>query len=206
MRVSEQILWFLGVGKKKPELAEVDVDRLKERLPAGRRAVRRAMVRLVQKGWVGKGKLTQAGEERVKELWPHWVKADWDGKWRVVVFDIPEKYRGLRAVVRRFLVSVGCSKVQRSLWVTPFRVAREIRAFFEGSKLSEMMLLVEAERWWPEVDVAKAWQLDRVKEKYKTSTIKAILSDPWLPEALLDKEFIATRKQAIEQWLSGGNG
>ena len=43
----------------------------------------------------------------------------WDHKWRLVVFDIPEKYATLRDKVRTILKRSGFVKLQQSVWVFP---------------------------------------------------------------------------------------
>jgi len=45
---------------------------------------------------------------------------NWDGKWRVVIFDIPEKYKYSRDIFRCRLVNLGFEKVQESVYVYPF--------------------------------------------------------------------------------------
>jgi CRISPR-associated endonuclease Cas2 len=44
----------------------------------------------------------------------------WDGKWRVLVFDIPENRRFDRNSVRQFLISIGFMRLQDSVWVYPY--------------------------------------------------------------------------------------
>ena len=44
----------------------------------------------------------------------------WDGKWRVLIFDIPEKTRFLRDQVRATLISIGFVCLQKSVWVYPY--------------------------------------------------------------------------------------
>lgn len=44
----------------------------------------------------------------------------WDKKWRVLIFDIPEKRRGLRDKVRSTLRSIGFERLQDSVWVYPY--------------------------------------------------------------------------------------
>ena len=44
----------------------------------------------------------------------------WDGKWRVLIFDIPEKNRLLRNKVRTTLISIGFIRLQDSVWVYPY--------------------------------------------------------------------------------------
>jgi len=47
-------------------------------------------------------------------------KKVWDGKWRIVVFDIPEKYAALRNRVRTLLKKIGFVQLQQSVWVFPY--------------------------------------------------------------------------------------
>lgn len=45
----------------------------------------------------------------------------WDKKWRVVIFDIPERQRSKRNKLRSTLIETGFVKVQNSVWVYPFQ-------------------------------------------------------------------------------------
>lgn len=44
----------------------------------------------------------------------------WDGRWRIIIFDIPEPKKSLRNRVRALLVELGFCKLQDSVWVHPF--------------------------------------------------------------------------------------
>mgnify|MGYP001561410904 FL=1 len=44
----------------------------------------------------------------------------WDGRWRIVIFDIPESKRLLRQRLRDALFQIGYVKLQDSVWVHPF--------------------------------------------------------------------------------------
>lgn len=46
--------------------------------------------------------------------------AFWDGKWRVLIFDIREKRRRTRTQLRRLLQGAGFIWVQDSVWVYPY--------------------------------------------------------------------------------------
>ena len=45
-----------------------------------------------------------------------------DGKWLMIIFDIPEKRRALRDLLRSILVNLGFEKFQQSVWITPYDV------------------------------------------------------------------------------------
>ncbi|MCF7835902.1 MAG: CRISPR-associated endonuclease Cas2 [Candidatus Marinimicrobia bacterium] len=44
----------------------------------------------------------------------------WDGKWRVVIFDVQEQARNLREGLRKELINLGFIKLQNSVWVYPY--------------------------------------------------------------------------------------
>lgn len=44
----------------------------------------------------------------------------WDSKWRVIIFDIPERKRRVRKEVGRILTYAGFYRLQDSVWVHPY--------------------------------------------------------------------------------------
>ena len=50
----------------------------------------------------------------------------WDKKWRIVIFDIPEKYKRVREIFRDHLKNMGFYMLQRSVWVHPYPCFNEI--------------------------------------------------------------------------------
>ena len=57
---------------------------------------------------------------------PHPLR--WDGKWRAVVFDIPEKERRARDALRDKLCHLGFHYLNLSVWLHPFDCQNEINA------------------------------------------------------------------------------
>lgn len=55
----------------------------------------------------------------------------WDGKWRIVLFDVPEKSRFIRDALRRILIRVGFFEYQKSVFVYPFECKDEIDFIIE---------------------------------------------------------------------------
>ncbi len=43
----------------------------------------------------------------------------WDGKWRIITFDIPEKMRSVRNDIRTILKRAGFIQLQHSTWIFP---------------------------------------------------------------------------------------
>jgi hypothetical protein len=48
-----------------------------------------------------------------------------DGKWVMTIFDIPEKQKKMREMLREALVDLGYEKLQQSVWVCPYDVYEE---------------------------------------------------------------------------------
>lgn len=44
----------------------------------------------------------------------------WDGKWRVLIFDVAEKRRKARTMLREHIVSAGFVRAQDSVWIYPY--------------------------------------------------------------------------------------
>lgn len=93
-----------------------------------RPTIRRSLLRLEHAGLVRRDErsfivLTKKGESRLAELermhyeLPHPTK--WDGKWRVVSFDIKEKRKRVRELLRTTLQSIGFVHLHHSVWVYP---------------------------------------------------------------------------------------
>lgn len=97
-----------------------------------RRRLREVATRLKKKGWIefvnnrGRWEMqpTPAGRRAYEIMSMHTHRIPrpkrWDGKWRIVIFDIREKDRKLRNRVRVFLSGFGFVKVQQSVWAFPY--------------------------------------------------------------------------------------
>lgn len=68
--------------------------------------------------------LTEKGQKMVEEIeFGEYVipePAFWDGKWRVLIFDITERRRRVRDQLRRLLQGAGFIRVQDSVWIYPY--------------------------------------------------------------------------------------
>lgn len=76
-----------------------------------------------------------------------------DGQWRIVIFDIPEKKKYIRKILRDKLIEFDFYQLQKSVYVTPFICEKEI---------AELARILEIRE---NVDVIKASELgDREKK------------------------------------------
>ena len=68
----------------------------------------------------------------------------WDGKWRVLIFDISDRHRIKREALRGFLKRLQFYKLQESVWIHPFDCRAEIELLkdFFGFTSKEIQLIV----------------------------------------------------------------
>jgi len=68
--------------------------------------------------------LTTQGEELIDGLYAGAyvipMPVHWDGKWRLVMFDVPEKRKKVRDTLRMLLRSAGFIHFQDSAWIQPY--------------------------------------------------------------------------------------
>lgn len=69
----------------------------------------------------------------------------WDGKWRVILFDIPEKRRRVRDAFRERLRQLECYEFQKSAFVHPFECRDEIDFLIEFYQARPFVRFIVAE-------------------------------------------------------------
>ena len=55
----------------------------------------------------------------------------WDGKWRLIAFDIPEKRKRIRDALRFRFLQIGLFEFQKSIFITPYPCENEIDFLIE---------------------------------------------------------------------------
>lgn len=74
--------------------------------------------------------LTKKGLNRADKISHERIMIDrpkiWDGKWRIVIYDIPKNKSSERDHLRRVLLRSGFLKIQESVYVFPFSCTEEI--------------------------------------------------------------------------------
>ncbi len=110
---------------------------------------RRGLIELKRDGYDMEMALTPggrklAGKYQIDDLEIQHPK-EWDGKWRLVIFDIPTTSNTIRNVFRRKLKELGFFRLQKSIWIYPFPCQEEIkllREFLEADKKQIQVLEV----------------------------------------------------------------
>lgn len=99
--------------------------------------IKKSVARLERKGFIKKKSgtedgfvLTTEGEKKALRAKIDSMKIEpqkkWDGKWRIVMFDVPENKKMARRAINLALKKLGCAQYQKSVFVTPFPCKKEI--------------------------------------------------------------------------------
>ena len=148
--------------------------------------------------------LTKEGKERLEKILPKFFgKRKWDGNWYLVVYDIPEKFKRRRNILRENLKRLGFGQLQASVWVSPFNFFGEIEKiirdydltpyviFSISDKLGKKEASILAENVWHlrELDTFYRDLLARLNKEKKDNLhfeyLRILEKDPQLPSELL---------------------
>lgn len=108
-------------------------------------------------------KITDKGLARVLEdafrLGEIYKNQKWDGKWRVVFFDIPEKHKSTRDSFRLKLIDIGFRKIQDSVFVCPYPCEREITFLISMYNLMSYVYFLETDHMINDDEIKKRFKL-----------------------------------------------
>ncbi len=164
--------------------------------------------RMAKDGWVVRGEdqddnvaLLEDGRKKLLEKFPllELRKLPWDGKWRVVMYDLPEKIRRKRNNLRRWLKRLGFGQWQLSVWVSPHPVVDRLAHELEKVGLLEYCSIHESRRMVGVDDrefADRIWGITALNKKYEEmekqagrgnleKMIEVLMVDPLLPKELL---------------------
>ena len=86
-------------------------------------------------------------------------KHRWDSKWRIVIFDIPEKKKKIRDIFRFRLKGLGFLELQRSVFVLPFKCRNELEYIIEFYNIRRFVRFIEADHIDNELDLKHRFKL-----------------------------------------------
>lgn len=140
------------------------------------------------------GRLCALGGRDPQARWSR----QWDGRWRMVLFDIPLVRDSHRKRLRRYLHDRGFGCLQGSVWVTPDPLEEE-KKILVGAKVDvASLLLLDAQPCAGESDaeiVGCAWDFARINERYRK--LLKILAE--CPDTAVRNE---TAAKAMLRWAS----
>lgn len=138
-----------------------------------RREMNRVYKRLVDNGFLSTTKkgtksfyqITEKGSELARRFEYDSVhlkqEKRWDGQWRIVIFDIPEKLRTKRNILRGALKRIGFIKIQQSVWVYPYDVSDLLILIRKDLSLYRFVVYILADTIERERNIAQRFGLER---------------------------------------------
>lgn len=95
-------------------------------------------------------RLTLKGQEKLRQLRVNNFQIKkpkkWDGKWRMLIFDIKEERKGTRDKIRFTLKRIGFLRLQDSVWVCPYDCEDFINLMKADFKVGKDLLYVVADK------------------------------------------------------------
>lgn len=80
-------------------------------------------------------RITEQGRNKIEKFL--FDREMWDGRWRIVIYDIPELQKRDRDGLRNKLRSCRFKQLQKSVWVSPFDVLDEVEEFVTERNLQD---------------------------------------------------------------------
>lgn len=103
---------------------------------------------LLRRGSKGSYRFTREGNSWYKKSLLNFYypqKEKWDGKWRVVLFDIPSEFNRQRNNFRVKLYNMGFYMLQKSVFVFPFPCDEEVARICEHFRISDYVNVIVAD-------------------------------------------------------------
>lgn len=143
-------------------------------------AVRAAISRMHKQGWVISSKegnksyyyLSKRGIERMEEAAGRIFKLKpnkWDGKWRMLIYSIPEEKRQIRDELRRELVWSGFGSIANSVWISPNDLTKQVYNLIEKYEITPYVHYFITNYDGPheyEKIIRDCWNIEEINEKY----------------------------------------
>ncbi|RDU35796.1 phenylacetic acid degradation operon negative regulatory protein PaaX [Neobacillus piezotolerans] len=155
--------------------------RLLEEFGHNSQSVRAAISRMNKQGWVQAEKsgnksyysLTPRGVRRIEEAARRIFKLKpeaWDGKWRILMYSIPEEIRNVRDELRKELVWSGFGTLSNSSWISANPLENEVYDLIDKYKIEDYVDFFVAEYNGPKENirlVKKCWDLEEINNRYQ---------------------------------------
>ena len=127
------------------------------------RLKRNRLIILSEKDGKFQVELTEKGKRVIKENQLNDMKPEkpvvWDKKWRVVIFDIPDKKRRARDALREKLQEMKFYPLQKSVWVHPYPCEKEIQFLCEFFEITPYVNIIAADNIYDDIKLRKYFNL-----------------------------------------------
>lgn len=170
-------------------------------------------------------KLTNNGFYELALQFPfiRFLKDNWDGKWRILSYEIPESKRDLRDKLRREVTGWGLGPWHRSFWLTPHPIIENLKALVSKKEEEKYIQAFESAYVFGDqkILIEKVWNKSALENKYRelfkiwhsilskdtdklhkltlvvTEYVKILRQDPGLPKELISDKWIGFEARNI---------
>ena len=84
-------------------------------------------------------------------------KEKWDGYWRIVIFDIPEKLKRTREALRDLLKVIGFQKLQGSVWIYPYKIPEFLDETLNDNQIKKYVRFLLVKEIYYDWDIKKTF-------------------------------------------------
>jgi len=123
----------------------------------------RGLIEIVEVNGKKVARITEKGENKLDFLDKHNFKLKipkkWDGRWRVVIFDIKESRSKTRFLLRKTLSQIGFVRLQNSVWLYPYDCEDLISLLKADFKLGKDVLYLIVEKLENDWHLRKSFNL-----------------------------------------------
>lgn len=117
--------------------------------------------------------LTSPGRLAIKTRLPFKKFGDWDGKWRLVLFDLPQKERPYRLELVENLAKLGFGHWQKHAYISPYPLLATVSRLASDLGIRQYLKLLTIEEIKGEEKIESSWQLIKINELYQNFIKKA---------------------------------
>ena len=150
-------------------------------LGVSEKGVRSTLSRMTQKGWLTTQKdgrrsqyslseqgraLLLHGQRRIFEP----TLKDWDGRWQMLAYSLPEKLRSTRHTLRTQISWLGFGSLAPGVWISPHDRRKELESLIEELEIRscvEIFLGAHLGSSSPQELVDKCWDLESIGSQYE---------------------------------------
>ena len=136
------------------------------------RSLKSDLIEKVEKNGEIYMRITSGGRKKIQRDFPmlSFQNKPWDGKWRIVMFDIEEVNKSARERLRSKLKELGFGMLQKSVFISPHNIIKDFLEFAEAAGLKDYLYVFETEHFviGEKSEFAnKIWKLDELNNSYK---------------------------------------
>lgn len=193
------------------------------------KTIKNALTQLKHKGFVAYErknlektlKITGEGRKRLKEILPTYkTSRSWDERLYLITYDIEEKNKTARELLRNYLLRLGAAQLQKSVYLTPYNPRLVLKKFIRERSLEASVIISDLGKGTVIGNenlsslLERIYQLSKLKkryeefiEKYKDgggkptriafSFLSILNEDPQLPFKLLPKDWPSNKAYKI---------